>query len=85
MREKCSNTEFFWSVFSHIWTECVDLRSKSSYSVQIRENTDQKNSLFGHFLHSEDNMQLLFHANLFYLEGLFLFEDFVSILKFWTV
>ena len=21
LREKCPNTEFFWSVFSHIWTE----------------------------------------------------------------
>ena len=30
---------------------CVkkDLRSKSPYSVQIRENTDQKNFVFGHF------------------------------------
>ena len=32
---------FFWSVFSPIWTEYGDLRSKSPYSVQIRENTDQ--------------------------------------------
>ena len=34
---------FSWSVFSYIRTEYGDLRSKSSYSVQIRENTDQKN------------------------------------------
>ena len=40
---------FFWSVFSHIWTEYGDLRRKSPYSAQIRENTDQKNSVFGHF------------------------------------
>ena len=33
---------FFWSVFSHIWTKYGDLRSKSLYSVQIRENTDQR-------------------------------------------
>ena len=33
---------FFWSVFSAIWTEYGDLRSKSPYSVRIRENTDQK-------------------------------------------
>ena len=33
---------FFWSIFSRIWNEYGDLRSKSPYSVQIRENTDQK-------------------------------------------
>ena len=33
---------FFWSVISCIWTEYGDLRSKSSYSVCIQENTDQK-------------------------------------------
>ena len=33
---------FFWFLFSHIWTEYGDLRGKSPYSVQIRENTDQK-------------------------------------------
>ena len=29
---------FFWSVFSRIWAEYGDLRSKSPYSVQMREN-----------------------------------------------
>ena len=33
---------FFWSLFSCIWTEYGDLRSKSPYLVQIQENTDQK-------------------------------------------
>ena len=33
---------FFWSVFSCIWIEHGDLRSKSQYSVQIQENTDQE-------------------------------------------
>ena len=32
----------FWSVFSRIRTEYGDLLRKSSYSVRIRENTDQK-------------------------------------------
>ena len=32
----------FWSVFSCIRTKYEDLRSKSPYSVQIQENTDQK-------------------------------------------
>ena len=49
MRKKCSNTEFLWSLFSRIWTKYGDLRSKSPYSVQIRENTDQNNSIFDHF------------------------------------
>ena len=36
--------------YSNIFTEWkVFLRSKSPYSVWIRENTDQKNSVFGHF------------------------------------
>ena len=52
-REKCPNTEFFWSVFSSIWSEYGDLPSKSPYSVQIRENTDQKNSKFEHFSRSD--------------------------------
>ena len=53
LREKCSNTEFFWSLFfRNIWTESGDLRSKSPHSVQIRENTDQKNSVFGYFSRS---------------------------------
>ena len=40
--KKGPNTEFFWPVFSRIWTDHRDLRSKSPYSVRIRENTDQK-------------------------------------------
>ena len=39
----------FWSVFSCIQTEYIDLRSKSPYSVWIQGNTDQKYSVFGHF------------------------------------
>ena len=42
LHEKCPNTGFFWSVFSRIWTEYEDLLHKSPYSVQMRENTDQK-------------------------------------------
>ena len=33
---------FFWSEFSCIQTEYGDLLGKSSYSVRIQENTDQK-------------------------------------------
>ena len=39
---------FFWPVFSCIPTEYGDLFRKSPYSGRIQENTDQKNSVFGH-------------------------------------
>ena len=44
---------FFCSIFSCIWTECEDLLRKYPPPVQIRENKDQKNSVFRHFSHSE--------------------------------
>ena len=44
--EKCPNTEFFWSLFTRTRTKYRDLLHKSHYSVRIRENTDQKNSIF---------------------------------------
>ena len=37
-------SEFFRSVFFHIWTEYEDLLCKYPYSGQMLENTDQKNS-----------------------------------------
>ena len=58
LREKCPYSEFFWSIFSRIWTEHAEIRSISAryeispQSVQIRENTDQKNSEYKHFLRS---------------------------------
>ena len=33
---------FFWSIFSCIWTEYGDLLRKSLYSVRTRETTDHK-------------------------------------------
>ena len=33
---------FFWSVFSCIWTEYGEILHISPYSVRMRENTDQK-------------------------------------------
>ena len=49
LREKCSYLEFFWSVFSHIRTEYGEILRVSPYSIRMRENTDQKNSEYGHF------------------------------------
>ena len=43
---------FFWSVIPCIWTKYGDLRTKFLYSVWMRENTDQKNSVFGNFSRS---------------------------------
>ena len=50
----CPYSEFFWSVFSRIWTEYGEIRSISPYSVRVRENADQKSSKNGHFLRSVD-------------------------------
>ena len=50
--KKCPYLEFFWSVFSQIRTEYGEIRSISPFSVRMRENTDQKNSEYGHFLRS---------------------------------
>ena len=36
------NTEFFWSVLSHIQTEYREILHISPYSARMRENTDQK-------------------------------------------
>ena len=45
--------KFIWPVFSRIWPEYGEILRISAYSVQMRENTDQKNSEYGHFLRSE--------------------------------
>ena len=50
--KKCSHLEFFWSVFSHVRTGYWEILLISPYSVQMRENTDQKISKYGHFLRS---------------------------------
>ena len=42
----------FWSPFSRIWTEYGEIRSISPYSVRMRENGDQNNSSYEHFLSS---------------------------------
>ena len=48
--EKCSYSEFLWSAFSCMQTQYGDLRSKSLYSVGMRENADQENFKYGQFL-----------------------------------
>ena len=46
---RCPYLKFFWSVFSRIQAEYGEMRNISPYSVQMRENTNQKNSEYGHF------------------------------------
>ena len=55
--EKCPYSEFFWSVFSRIRTEYGE---KRSISVQMRENTNQKNSEYGHFHAVETRQESVF-------------------------
>ena len=50
--KQCLYEELFWSPFSHIWTEYGEIRSISPYSVRMRENGDQDNSSYEHFLSS---------------------------------
>ena len=38
----CPNTDFFWCLFSRTRTEYGEILRISPYSVQMRENTDQK-------------------------------------------
>ena len=52
LRENCPSSEFFWSVFSRIRTEYGEILRISPYSVRMQENTDQKNSEYGHFSRS---------------------------------
>ena len=42
LREKYPYLVFFWSVFSYIRAEYREMQNISPYSVQMRENTDQK-------------------------------------------
>ena len=50
LHEKCS--EFYWSVFFSIRTEYGEILRISPYSVRMRENADENNSEYGHFLRS---------------------------------
>ena len=67
--EKCRCSEFFWSVFSRIRTECGEVPLISLlYSVRMWENTDQKNPNAGnfpavqcsHFVSSKDTKTIFF-------------------------
>ena len=52
LRENCPYSELFWSVFPRIRTEYGKIQSIYSFSIRMRENTDQKNLEYGHFSRS---------------------------------
>ena len=49
----CPYSESFWFAFSRIRTEYGGILRISPYSVRMRENADQNNSEYGHFLRSD--------------------------------
>ena len=53
LHEKFPYSVFFWSFISRIGTEYGEILRISLYQVQMRENTDQKNSEYGLFSYSE--------------------------------
>ena len=62
-RKKYPYSELFWSAFLRIRTEQGEIQSISPYSLRIRENTDQNNSKYGHFVRNESDT----HSNFFFL------------------
>ena len=50
LRKECPYSEFYLACIFRIRTEYRYLLSKSLHSVQMRENADEKNSEYGHFL-----------------------------------
>ena len=55
LRERCLYSGLFWSSFSRIRTEYGEILCISTNSVRMRENTDQNNSEYEHFLRSVQN------------------------------
>ena len=50
LQKKCPFSELFWCAFSRIRTKYEEMLRISPYSVRMRENADQNNSEYGHFL-----------------------------------
>ena len=87
LRKKCPYSEFFWRVFSRIRNEYGEITSISPYSVQMRENTDQKNSEYGHFSHSEYDTGLMWVdiRKIFYSQMTTLHKTYENTGFYWTV
>ena len=70
LREKYLYLELLWSVFSGIRTEYEEILYFSPYLVWMRENADQNNTEYGHFLGSVIGLlsqQMLLNALLIFL------------------
>ena len=70
LREKYLYLELLWSVFSGIPTEYEEILYFSPYLVWMRENADQNNTEYGHFLGSVIGLlsqQMLLNALLIFL------------------
>ena len=74
-REKRLYSEFFWSVFSRILTDYGEILRISPYSVQIPENTDQKNSEYGHISSCIGVLSILCIVNELFLTDVWSFEE----------
>ena len=57
--KRCPYSELFWSAFSRIRTERREILCISPYSVRMRENKNQSNSEFRHFLRSASQYLLI--------------------------
>ena len=85
---KCPYSKLFWSVFPRIRTEYGEILRISPYSVLMRENTDQNNSEYGHFLRSDmKGTRKYFDANLNkskkMMIAIFSFQNLIP-LKYWS-
>ena len=49
LRKKCQYSKFFWFVFSHIRIKYGEIPSIFPFLALMRENTDQRNSVYRHF------------------------------------
>ena len=64
LRKRCPYSKLFWSAFSLFWSEYWKIQSISPCLIQTRENADQNNFEYGHFLRSEKKTTLTnFHSN----------------------
>ena len=59
LRKKCFYSKLFWSAFSRVCTEHGEIRIISPYSVQMWENAEQNNSVYGHFQYNFKRLNYL--------------------------
>ena len=57
LRKKCPYSELFWSVFSRIRTEYGEI-------LRMRENADQNNSGYRHFLRNVGHIKIHMESKL---------------------